>query len=449
MVGDGEFLWKLVLLGATGAGKSSLGNCLLEREAFKVGHGATTCTVSPQKREGVISFIGEVNVDIPLAVIDTPGGKDRGILEDEDFVIVEEDGNRFNLKEVASVVDCEGFVNAFLLVVNGAAPRFDLVFGLLKAYVYRFGTALFGNMIVVVTHWEMSARAQERRNKAGISEQQFVDSWLAELRKHIDTSSFNFSIPFEFIDTEVFANPTKVEEQEVACFEGAKSSILSRIVQMPLYQCARSGSNANSRKKQKEHIKEQGYIKCRNCSRFFYPSLDVTENNQEMAVNTAKSVQAAITTARLARVFNAVAHTPRGYADAAVKAMTRGWNANYGVHFFGKFVTGVGTMAQVGVGAYRVYTANNDTERAQAAIGTGASIAGGYSGASLGATIGTILLPGFGTVILGVAGGFAGAIGGQVFAEKLVGDAVDPHDRLCVPCQLRFRVAEKARHCVG
>jgi hypothetical protein len=58
----------------------------------------------------------------------------------------------------------------------------------------------------------------------------------------------------------VFVNPAGVEEQEVAIFETVKSSILSKVVQMPLYRCACSDSSVDYRKKQKEqkeHIKEQ------------------------------------------------------------------------------------------------------------------------------------------------------------------------------------------------
>jgi hypothetical protein len=72
-----------------------------------------------------------------------------------------------------------------------------------KAYINKYGTALFSNIIVVVTHWEMSARAQERR-KTEISQQQFIESWLTELDKNLDVSSYHFSISFEFIDCEVY-----------------------------------------------------------------------------------------------------------------------------------------------------------------------------------------------------------------------------------------------------
>ena len=53
-VGDGGIAWSFVLLGATGSGKSTLGNVLVEREAFHVGHGAKSCTSIPRKELGIV-----------------------------------------------------------------------------------------------------------------------------------------------------------------------------------------------------------------------------------------------------------------------------------------------------------------------------------------------------------------------------------------------------------
>ncbi|XP_025111459.1 GTPase IMAP family member 4-like isoform X2 [Pomacea canaliculata] len=57
---------RVVLLGKTGAGKSSLGNTLLGREAFKVGLGLSSGTEKCQFADTLIEGVN-------LAVVDTPG----------------------------------------------------------------------------------------------------------------------------------------------------------------------------------------------------------------------------------------------------------------------------------------------------------------------------------------------------------------------------------------
>jgi len=141
--------------------------------------------------------------------------------------------------------------------------------------------------------------------------------------------------------------------------------------------------------------------------------------------------QASVAAARIARVARATsrAWTPR----AAMKAMTRGWHGRAGgVHLFGKFVARAGLAVQVGFGVYRFVNATNTTEKAKAAIGTGAGILGGWGGASWGATVGTLLMPGVGTIIGGIVGGLAGAVGMQAASERCV-DLFAPD--VCFACQ--------------
>ena len=115
--------------------------------------------------------------------------------------------------------------------------------------------------------------------------------------------------------------------------------------------------------------------------------------------------------------------------------MTRGWHGGAGgVHLFGRIAARAGFAAQIGFGVYRYLNAEDPTEKAKAAIGTGAGIVGGYvmreegceggkgevkermekrfqnhsliyfrwGGATWGATVGTFLMPGVGTVLGGM-----------------------------------------------
>lgn len=190
------------------------------------------------------------------------------------------------------------------------------------------------------------------------------------------------------------------------------------------------------------------------------------------------STQGVIAAARIARVVQA---TSRAWSpQVAVKAMSRGWSANTGVHLFGKFASRVGPIIPVGVGVYRIWQAENNTERVQAVVGTGAGIAGGYGGAAVGISVGSLILPGsgmkvthyffsflfnlfffrfhfifsfifrfifsfrsyylnnnffVGTVIGGVVGGLLGSFGSQVVAEKVVQQISDEiNGDLCIIC---------------
>ncbi len=125
-------------------------------------------------------------------------------------------------------------------------------------------------------------------------------------------------------------------------------------------------------------------MKCSKCGRYYAAPAHKVD---EIAEKSALGSQSAIAIARLTRV---VCASGKGWnAVAAAKAMTRGtreggyyvgitgitgWNLNTGVHLFGKAATYGGATIQIGVGAYRVITANDTSERIAAAAGTGISL---------------------------------------------------------------------------
>lgn len=116
--GDGGDPWVVVMLGVTGSGKSSLGNSIYGKEAFKVSNEAESCTSAAQT---ITKIVDPINV--PLTVVDTPGyGDSRG-------------GDEKNMKHMTETLQDIGLVNAFLLVVNGANVRLDQqIFEMLQVY---------------------------------------------------------------------------------------------------------------------------------------------------------------------------------------------------------------------------------------------------------------------------------------------------------------------------
>jgi predicted GTPase len=178
-VRDGGDPWTVVLLGVTGAGKSTTGNTILENNtAFEVGYGVESVTNTTKVVEGVIPSIG-----VPIKVVDTPGfGDSQG--RDAEHIRGMVD---FLQQEIR-------FVHAFFLVLNSETrldqQTFDMLLVciifiehfffvpiiIMKMYIDVFGVTFLRNLVVVVTRWGMSQRASNKRAREHVTQEGILTS---------------------------------------------------------------------------------------------------------------------------------------------------------------------------------------------------------------------------------------------------------------------------------
>ena len=98
----------ILLIGETGNGKSSLGNCLIGKECFKVSNDPKSCTKEVLGQKSLI--------DKDIFVIDTPGFQDSS-------------GNdRKNFDKILNYIIKHNSLELILLVFNFQAPRFNLYY---------------------------------------------------------------------------------------------------------------------------------------------------------------------------------------------------------------------------------------------------------------------------------------------------------------------------------
>lgn len=147
---------KMLLIGKTGAGKSSLCNVFTghphDAEIFAVSADAVSCTQATQFAEAF--FIGDR--EKPISLIDTIGFDDPK--NDTDANIISE--LVIKLKKY-----CD-HVNLFIITVNGQNPRLDSsLIGMIRIFEGMFGEEFWGQVILMFTRIPMDKRAVNKRTR--------------------------------------------------------------------------------------------------------------------------------------------------------------------------------------------------------------------------------------------------------------------------------------------
>lgn len=140
---------RLVVIGETGNGKSTLCNKLICKNLFKE---YATLTKSGTQKAVCIegrNFMGEL-----IRVIDTQGYSDT---DGKDFT---------NSKQMIELIKNEGTVNAFLLVFNGSLARWNsATLGVLDLLGQNF-PRFWDNVIVILNFMPQDKKAIKRRESA-------------------------------------------------------------------------------------------------------------------------------------------------------------------------------------------------------------------------------------------------------------------------------------------
>ena len=211
---------KLLVIGKTGTGKSSLCNVLTgnlpNAKAFPVSSKATTCTQETIFADA--NFCGVPSK--PLSIIDTIGFDDP--TKDHDAKIIAD--LVLQLQQ-----NCD-YVNTFVMAVNGQNPRLDgSLLQMIKIFEKMFTAKFWDQVVVVFTRLHMDRSSVERRveENDGKTDEVLAKEYLAEIEKlfGVKRSRLNFL----FLDSQY----RRTDVDEVEAFFNHSERLYDHLMKMP------------------------------------------------------------------------------------------------------------------------------------------------------------------------------------------------------------------------
>jgi len=188
---------RIVILGGTGVGKSSLANVLIGRDknyqnpdsdgCFNVGAGTEAVTKATCPQAG--SYLG--NQKGPkVTIIDTPGFGD------------DVKRQQTTIDELVDVLkDDVKYVHVFVIAFNGESPRITIALkGMISLFQKMFGVQFWNNTIFEVTRWAFDPRSVRNRKEKGESEEKWQEEWNNKFHNEFNISR-SINLKAVFIDT--------------------------------------------------------------------------------------------------------------------------------------------------------------------------------------------------------------------------------------------------------
>ena len=172
---------KILLLGKTGSGKSSLANVLsgnkYNDELFQSSAGADSCT----QRNEIADVFLMGDTEKPLTLIDTVGFDDKDKDLDDDIIS----------DLLATLQERVDFINSFVITINGQNSRLDKSLEyMLKIFEEMFGLQFWRNTFLVFTHMEMDEKSiKKRKERRGKSDEDLGEEFRKAIEKQFPYAS--------------------------------------------------------------------------------------------------------------------------------------------------------------------------------------------------------------------------------------------------------------------
>lgn len=217
---------RLVFVGCTGCGKSSLCTAITGQDAtkqardcstFKIGNGAKSET--QECSLGEHQWLGTQSPADRAIIIDTPGLNDSEGKDEQHIVTIIEAMRKME------------YVTAIVLVVNSADPRFskslqDVVSRFEKAFCGSEGAhdrdsrlqSFYENIVVCFQQWKMSEDAVADREDSGITEERRTIEFNAQFHEKFPHCRLaHRAIPCVFVDSH--DRNMKRKQERLACLK--------------------------------------------------------------------------------------------------------------------------------------------------------------------------------------------------------------------------------------
>jgi len=259
---------RLVILGATGVGKSSLANVLLGRDknyegagysdgCFQVRGGLDSVTKATCAEAGL--WLGSAQ---SFTVVDTPGFGDR-LLEEQQTIA----------SLVTALRDEIKYVHVFVIAFKQTDNRMtDSLRSMISLFEKMFGRKFWDNAILEATHWNFGPDAERIRlaAKPALTQQFWATEFNSKLREEfnlernlqtvfIDT----FHQPGDQVESEVFFNQT----QALLDFANTREAFQCKDIEIALTEIQQLQHSVAELKRQEEDkhsvirgLKEENFV---------------------------------------------------------------------------------------------------------------------------------------------------------------------------------------------